>query len=120
MLDSPLSIDYDGATKTLALVSRTGRKSVYTGEETDGSATYIVTVDHTIPPRGGSGESHLIRLDVEHYDTSGIYVRTSSAWVVLKTQDAPQQTSDSTDAASCLTQFLGQAGIVSKVLNGES
>jgi len=54
---------------------------------------FTINVKHTVPKtRGASKESHMIRLDANHYDaTDGTLLRTNSNWVVVQTVDGTQE-----------------------------
>jgi hypothetical protein len=84
-----------------------------------GNDRFVLNVKHTIPPRGKPGESHMARLDVEHYDALGVLLRTSSAWSVIRTDNGIQIPADSENAAKALTAFLSAANIT-KLVNRES
>jgi hypothetical protein len=118
MLDNTLTFDYSGSPITLDRVNQDNYSSTYFGEATD--AKISLRVSHTIPPRGGSGESHLVRLDVEHYDGDGAYVRTSSAWTVIKTFDNTQDATASEDAASALIAVFGITDLLGDVIGRQS
>lgn len=115
-ISDPITFAYDAGNITLNRINQDSYGAVYYGEGTDKKLT--LTVKHTIPPRGGSGESHLVRLDVEHY-ASGVYVRTSSAWVVIRTTDNVQDVESSEDAAEALVDFLSDANIT-KIVGRQS
>jgi hypothetical protein len=61
----------------------------------------------------------MVRLDVEHYDTAGVYLRTSSAWMVIKTFDGIQNSVASKDAADTLSA-LCDATLVASLVARES
>lgn len=111
MLDNTLSIGY-GATTGIVLtrINQDTFGSQYYGES--GDMKFSLNIKHTIPPRGQAGESHMVRLDVEHYDAQGIYLRTSSAWTVIKTFDSIQSSADSSDT------YDGLTGLVNSTLAG--
>lgn len=119
MLDNTISIDL-GADLGIVLtrVNQDNFSSQYFGE---GSASEKITlnVKHDIPSRGVAGESHLVRLDVEHYDGSGVYIRTSSAWTVIKTFDGIQSSSGSLNTAMALGGVLDSA-FATKIIARES
>lgn len=119
MLDNTLTVDY-GATTGIALkkVDQSNFSSIYFGEAADMKLT--LSVKHTIPARGQSGENHLVRLDVEHYDTEGVYLRTSSAWTVLKTWDGTQDSSATEDTHGALAMVTTNATNLAKIINRES
>lgn len=128
MLVNTLSVDFGGETVDLQKVEESKGRSTYRGESTNGERRFALTVNHTTPPRGEGGESHHVRLDVEHFTSDGTYVRTSSAWVVIKTLDAPQNKSVSEDTQNALHGLMGSAAdafgagsgiFLQKILNGE-
>lgn len=118
MLDNTLTFDYSGSPVTLDRINQDNYTSTYYGEATD--VKINLRISHTIPPRGGSGESHLVRLDVEHYDTDGVYVRTSSAWTVIKTFDNTQDSTASVDVANGLTAVFAITDMVTDVVGRQS
>lgn len=117
MLDNTITVTIGASSVDLTRVNQDNFSSTYFG--TDGDDKVSMTVKHTIPSRGASGESHLVRMDIEHYDTEGVYLRTSSAWTVIKTFDGPQDSSDSSDVSLALVGFLTSAN-VAKVVARES
>lgn len=104
MFDNTLNLTYNSATVTLTRVSEENFSSTYFGESGDDKLT--LKISHTIPARGQSDESHLVRLDVEHYDVDGIYLRTSSAWTVLKTFNGSQNSTAVQNTTSALNGLL--------------
>lgn len=106
MLANTLSITYAAASVTLTRVSEQSFSSTYFGESASGEEKFTLTVKHTIPDRGQSGESHLVRLDCEHYDSVGTYVRTSSVWSVMKTFDGSQASSEIIDLGDALDTLV--------------
>lgn len=117
MLDNTLSITYDSVAVTLTRIRESNYESEYRGE--DSTMKFTLVVKHTVPPRGVAGESHMVRLDVEHYDSEGSYLRTSSAWTVIKVFDNVQ---DSTAALDCFNALDGlvDSTLAAKVINRES
>lgn len=102
MFADPLNITYDAVSKSLVKVNQDGYGSDYFLDE--GTIKYSLSIRHTIPPKGGYGESHLLRLDVSHYDADGVYLRMDSSWAVIKTFDASQ---DPTDLVLCSDALAG-------------
>lgn len=117
MLDNTISITYNAVSKTLSRIKDDGYSSDYYLD--DGTEKYSLSVKHTIPSRGEPGESHLVRLDVEHYDGTGEFLRTSSAWTVVKTFDGVQDTVAGNRTANALIGLLDTT-FVAKILNRES
>lgn len=119
MLDNTLSIDYAATTGiTLTRVNQDNYSSEYYGET--GDMKFKLNVKHTIPARGLAGESHLVRLDVEHYDAEGTYMRTSSAWIVVKTFDSTQDTTAVSATALALQGVTDDATFIGKIAARES
>jgi hypothetical protein len=116
-LSDPIALTYNAVATNLNRINQDNFGAVYYGESAAGERITL-TVKHTIPPRGESGESHLARLDVEQY-ASGELVRTTSAWCVIKTGDAIQDQESSEDAAEALVAFLTAANIT-KVVSRQS
>lgn len=116
-LGDPISITYNAVAKNLVKINQDSYGSEYFLD--DSTERYTLSVKHTIPPKGGAGESHLVRLDVEHYDGSGVLLRTSSAWSVIKTFDGAQDVASSQYTAEALVDFLTDAN-VAKVVGRES
>lgn len=104
----PLSFSYNGASVTMNRINQDNYGAVYYGEATDRKLT--LTVKHTIPSRGQAGESHMVRLDVEQY-AAGEYVRTTSAWSVIRTDDATQDLEEAEDAMEAIVDFLSDANV---------
>lgn len=115
-LSDPLTLAYDAGNITMNRINQDSFGAVYYGEATDKKLT--LTVKHTIPARGEPGESHLVRLDVEHY-ASGVYVRTSSAWIVVRTDDGIQDQESSEDAAEAIVDLCSDANLT-KIIGRQS
>lgn len=105
----PLQITYNAVTKDLVRVNQDGYGAVYYLD--DGTEKYTMSVKHTIPPRGQPGESHLMRLDVEIFDSDGVYLRTDTAWMVTKTTDAVQSSTQLGYAADALSALMTAANV---------
>jgi hypothetical protein len=121
MIGDTIDITYNTVSKTLTRVNPNGYSSEYYLDDKAGNdMVFNLSVKHTIPPRGSSGESHLARLDVEHYDsTSGEYTHTASAWMVIKTSDAPQVATDSDNAAQALVDAMSDT-LIDQLIARES
>lgn len=117
MLDNTLTVTYDSASVTLTRVAEQNFSSTYYGE--DSGRKFTLNVNHTIPARGSAGESHLVRLNVEHYDAEGKYLRTSSAWTVIKTFDGTQDSNACAHTAAALQSFATVAN-TAKIIARES
>lgn len=89
MLGDTIGITYNAVAKTLRKVNQDSYGADYYLEES--GIRYVLTVRHTIPKTNGQpGESHVMRLSIEHYDGSGVLLRTCSAWTVVRTDDGSQ------------------------------
>lgn len=116
-LGDPIGITYNAVAKNLVKINQDNFGATYYLD--DGTERFTLSVKHTIPPKGGAGESHLVRLDVEHYDGSDVYLRTASAWTVIKTFDGKQDTASSDNVTQALVDYLTDANI-DKVIGRES
>jgi len=100
----PMAITYNAVVKNLVRTNQDNSGADYYLD--GGTRKYGVAVRHTIPARGGNGESHMIRLDVDEHDANGVYLRRNSVWLVAKTFDATQNTTDLTYALNALRDFV--------------
>lgn len=117
MIGDTFPITYDSVLKTLVKVNQDNYGSEYFLE--DGTNRFTVTVKHTIPKKGSSGESHMARLDVEHYDGDGVLVRTCSSWTVVRTDVGIQDSASSELGANALLAEL-DAALITKLVGRES
>jgi hypothetical protein len=117
MIGDTISLTYNAGTVVLARINQDNYGAEYFG--VSGNDRYTLNVKHTIPARGKPGESHLARLDVEHYDAAGVLLRTSSAWTAIRTDNGIQNNTTSEYATKALTAFLTAANIT-KLVNRES
>lgn len=111
----PLSITYNAVSKDLVKVNQDGYGSDYFLDE--GTIKFQASIRHTIPAKGGTGESHMLRLDVLHYDADGVYLRTDSSWSVIKTFDASQDPTElgyCADAQSALITSANAAKLIGR------
>lgn len=117
MIGDPVQITYNTVAKDLVRVNQDNFGASYYLE--DGTERFNLSVKHTIPAKGKPGESHLVRLDVEHYDANSVLLRTASAWTVIRTDNGIQDATSSSRAALALLGLLTSANIT-KVLSRES
>lgn len=117
MLGTTLGITYNAVAKTLSRVKDDGYSADYYLD--DGQLKFLLSVKHTVPSRGGVGESHLVRLDVDMYDANMVFLRTASAWTVIKTFDAVQDTTSSNNVANAL-RTLTDSTFIGKLNTRES
>lgn len=107
MLTTPQTLTIGAASVTLNRMNQDNFSAKYFGKSTDNLMAVTMTIAHTIPSKkGGGGESHLVRIDVESFDANGVYLRTASAWQVIKTFDGTQNDDLSEDVATALCSFL--------------
>lgn len=119
MIGDTIGITYNTVAKTLSKVNQDSYGADYFLDDSTNLMRFTMKVRHTIPARGKSGESHMIRLDVEHYDSSGVLLRTASAWKVIVTNDGVQDlTSSQRVQAALLTAET--TTITNKMLGRES
>lgn len=117
MIGDTVALTYNAGTVTLSRINQDNHGAEYYAAS--GNDRFTLNVKHTIPARGKPGESHLARLDVEHYDANGVLLRTASAWAVIRTDNGIQSITSSENAAKALTAFLTAANIT-KLVNRES
>lgn len=110
----PITFAYDAGTVTLNRINQDNFGSTYYGVGTN--LTITMTVKHTIPAIGADGESHLCRVDIDHFDsTTGAFKHRSSAWVAVRTDGSPQDAENSEDVTESLVDFLSDANITKLV-----
>lgn len=90
MIGDTIAVTYNAVSKTLNKVNQDSYGADYYLDDSANLMRFFIKVRHTIPARGKSGESHMLRLDVEHYDANGVLLRTASAWKVIVTNDGVQ------------------------------
>lgn len=105
----PLVITYNSVSKSLPRVNQDNRGSEYFLD--DGTMKFTATIKHTVPAPGVAGESHLMRLDVDHYDAEGNFLRRIGAWLSTKSYDGEQVTADSDLAVQALVDLATDANI---------
>lgn len=117
MLGDTIALTWNATSVTLTKINQDNYGSEYFAES--GVRRFTLSVKHTIPARGKSGESHLARLDVEVYDANGVLLRTVSAWTVIRTDTGIQEQEECEDAAEALVAFLSAANIT-KIVGRQS
>lgn len=117
MFADPISITYNAVAKNLARINQDSNGSDYYLD--GGTEKFSLSIRHTIPARGGAGESHMMRLDVDHHDANGVFLRRCSSWTVIKTFDSTQDTTRSGYAANALVGLLTTTN-VGKILAREN
>lgn len=118
MLADSLTITYNAVAVTLNKVTEANFSSQYYGEAT--GMRFNLSVKHTIPPVGKGDESHLIKLQVEHFDpATGTYIRSVAPWVVIKTLDNSQDTTQAFRATKALIGLMSDA-FVNQIIGRQS
>lgn len=117
MFANTLDITMTTGPVTLTRVNQDNFGSKYYGSDGDNKIELVVS--HQIPARGGSNESHLVRLNVEHYDPTGTYLRTSASWTVIKTFDGSQDDADSLECQTALSGLVDST-FAASLINRES
>ncbi len=117
-ITDPISLAYNAGTITLNRINQDNYGAEYFGEATNTRVT--LTVKHTIPKPGQFGESHLCRINFEHYNaTSGLLDRTISVWCAIRTDNGIQDQEFTEDATEALVDFLADATIT-KIVGRQS
>ena len=112
MLGDTFGITYNAVAKTLKKVNQDNFGATYYLDDSANDMAFNAAVKHTIPPRGKEGESHLVRLDVDHLDSAdGALLRTTSAWIVMKTFVSVQDITDTGHAVDALTLWASSANM---------
>jgi len=85
MLGTTLPVTINAVAKTLKRVNDSDPYSATYFLADSSTLDYTLYIKHTIPKiRGGSKESHLVRLDAQTYDADGVPLRSQSSWVVTE------------------------------------
>lgn len=119
MIGDTIGITYNAVAKTLSKVNQDSYGADYYLDDSANLMRFYIKIRHTIPARGKSGESHMLRLDVETYDSAGALLRTSSAWNVMATNDGVQDFTTSKRVQAALLTAATVAN-TDKILGRES
>jgi hypothetical protein len=117
VLANTLTVTYNAVAVTLTKVTEANYTSQYFGENS--GMRFTLDVKHHIPPVGKGDESHLVKLSVEHFDANGVYIRTVSPWVSIKTFDQVQDSTASLRATKALIGLMTDA-FITQILGRES
>jgi hypothetical protein len=119
MLATPVSITYDSVAYSFERVNQDNYSAEYMSTTVPtGISAMRMSVKHTIPKRGSTGESHSVKLDIDYVDTEGDYSHTESVWVNAKTFSGLQDTATLQKTLDALIGLV--PSIDSKVLGRES
>jgi len=100
----PMAFTYNAVVKNLARVNQDANGSDFFYDGT--TEKFSAAVRHTIPPKGGIGESHMLRLDVEYYDANSLYLRKGSVWLAAKSYDSAQNSTTLGYSMAALVSYL--------------
>jgi hypothetical protein len=106
MLASPLNLSFDSETISMVRINQDNYASVYYGTSADGLRRLTLTFTHRLPKKGGTGESHGVNLDIERYDSEEKYIGVVKTFMVMKSIDHIQNTSEMLSAAIGMTGLL--------------
>lgn len=112
----PLTITYNAVAKQLVRVNQDKNGADFYLDGT--TERFSVAVRHTLPDKAGLGESHMIRLDVDYFDGSSVYVRRGSVWLAARSYDSSQNSTTLGYSANALVGFL-TSGNITKLLGRE-
>lgn len=122
MLGDTISVTYDAVAKVLNRVKMEGYGAeYYLDDKAVSNRVFRAFVKHTVPSNGSFGESHMFRLYVDEYDSSTPFglLRTTSAWLSIRTDGAAQVQEDGEDTAEAVVDFLDDTTIT-KIVGRES
>jgi len=117
MIGDSIDLTYNSVTKTLVKINQDNYGAVYYLDDTSNSMSFTLNISHTIP-KNGTGESHLVRLDIDNYDAEGVSTNKHSVWTVMKT-NLGRQAADTDLSADALIGWLTPTN-VDKVLGRQS
>lgn len=103
MIGDTIGLTYNTVAKTLNKVNQDSYGADYYLDDSANLMRFFLKIRHTIPARGKYGESHMIRLDVEFYDSAGNLLRTVGTWGSTSTLDGVQ---DYVSAQRVIAAFL--------------
>lgn len=112
MLGTTLTITVNAVAKVLKRVSDPDPYSATYFLADSSTRDYTLTVKHTVPKtRGVSKESHLIRLDIDDYDSDGVPIRKQSTWTVMECSLGRQDSTQLNYYAQALVAYLTSTNI---------
>lgn len=121
MLAEPITITYNAVAKSLSRINQDAYGSTYYLDDTANLMRFTLSVKHVIPKNGSPGESHLIRLDVEHISAAdGTVTRKVSSWNVMKTDISSQDLVASQRCQAALLTLTTLTAQTDKVLGRQS
>jgi len=120
MLPNTLVVSHGGNPLTLTKTREGNFSSEYAGVVDVTGKRAKLFINHTIPGRGQSGESHLVKFQLEHVDGEGNYLSTTQTHTVFKTLDNIQNNVDIAGTETTLALILDLVGFKDALVNGES
>lgn len=111
MLADTLSITYNAVAVVLNKIRENNYTSAYYAES--GGNKFTLDVKHTIPGKPGEDESHLVKLTVQYFDGNGVYKKSVSPWMVIRTFDGTQDATDALRASKALVGLLADPFLTS-------
>lgn len=107
MFDSTETVTYNSVGKALVRQTSTGPYKIKYGFDDAVTETFHLRLEHNVPTSPAlGGATHMARLDIERFDAEGVYLRTDSAWLVLKTTGAVQNSAEMDLTAQALIDYL--------------
>jgi len=116
MIGDTFPLTYKTVAKTLLKINQDNYSATYFLAEA--LIEFKVTISHTIPKKGGTGESHLVRLDIIEYDADGVVLSERATWTVIKTFFGRQHV-DTDGTADAILGWMTPAN-VDKIVARES
>jgi major membrane immunogen (membrane-anchored lipoprotein) len=110
MFSATETVTVDSVAKVLTRLTDGTYKATY-GLDDGGSVYYSMRIEHTVPAPSGFGEAHMMRLDADNYDVDGVYSGRDSAWFVMKTSDAKQDSTRIANLALALVAKLDSTNV---------
>lgn len=119
MIGDTIGFTYNAVAKTLVKINQDKMSAEYYLDDTANLMRFYALITHTIPAVGKTGESHMIRLQVDHYDALGSLIRSVQAWKSFSTKVGTQDLVSSQRLQAALLTIETVAN-TDKVLKRES
>lgn len=103
MLNSSLTINFDGTAYTLNRVHESNYSSEYFYRAP--TLDLLLQVGHTLP-KNGKGEAHVVTLTGNFYDAEGVLVRTERVYTRFITPTGKQATTSVVNLEAALRDFM--------------
>lgn len=105
MIGDTIALTYNAVAKTLVKINQDSYSSEYYLDDSANLMKFTMTVNHQFPKNGkGNIESHLMKLAISFLNsvTPSIVDRTTSSWVVMRTDGGLQDFTQSKRSMACL------------------